>query len=287
MHKILPGRVRKVSLIIAAVALAGLGSAFAQEMVYPQDADWWTGSCYQYGRQQNGEIEWRDPNIGRLSGWTKFDLSPITDTVTVTGVRLHYRVEVASGSPAVSIRRIWLDPVLDDGEGTYSAIETGQELGIGMGAPGWQSLSLNADGVRHVQSCLEQGWVALGFWSKSLSTNWARAYGHSGSDRPYLVVNYTTAGVAEPGTTELPFGIAVWPSVVSNGRAELRYSGIAGAVARAVVYDATGRELLTENLSVGQSGGAVSLDLRELDPGVYFARLETGDRTVTGKFLVQ
>lgn len=275
-----PKAVTLLAFVLAAGAAAGRDG---EVTVYPQDSDWWTGVCYEYGRQQSGEIEWWQPELTRHNGWVKFDLAAIPDTVEVTSARLHYRVTAGTGSPQASIRKCAVDPVPNEGPAIYSSINSGAEFGTGDGYSGWHTVYLNAQGVAHVQECLARDWVAFGFRAVGTGTNWARAVGHSGQDRPYLVLNCVAQAVAEPRAGAPLLAFDVRPSVTSGGRVEVvPGAGLAGP-ARLVLVDAAGRAVLEQ--AVEPSGAR--LDLRGVKPGAWFVLLEAAGQTAVRKLLVQ
>ena len=53
------------------------------------------------------------------------------------------------------------------------------------------------------------------------------------------------------------------------------------------VYDALGRCVLSQALSVGRQASIATLDLRSLPAGVYLAKLTAGSQTTTRKFVIQ
>jgi len=53
------------------------------------------------------------------------------------------------------------------------------------------------------------------------------------------------------------------------------------------IYDAAGRQVRNQALSVGRGASSVVLDLRSMDPGVYMVKLQSGDFATTQKLAVQ
>ncbi len=80
--------------------------------------------------------------------------------------------------------------------------------------------------------------------------------------------------------------LAVLPNPLALGYAVLHYSLPRTSQASVSIYDATGRAVLVRSLGLTRSG-STTLDLRSLSAGVYLARLESDNYTLTHKLVVE
>ncbi|MEO0079118.1 MAG: kelch repeat-containing protein [candidate division WOR-3 bacterium] len=81
-------------------------------------------------------------------------------------------------------------------------------------------------------------------------------------------------------------GITIVPNPLSNGRAVLRYNLPKAGPVRLVIYDVTGRDVLSSSF-VASHSGAATLDLRSLSAGVYLVKLDADGYRTTQKLTVE
>jgi hypothetical protein len=105
---------------------------------------------------------------------------------------------------------------------------------------------------------------------------------------------YEVAAGAQPnrdgvtaGSTELgKVSFAIAPNPLSGGLATVRYSLPKAGLATLTVFDVAGRTVLSQTMAAGRSGTA-SLDLRELEAGVYLVKVTTEGFSTTQKLVVE
>jgi len=81
-------------------------------------------------------------------------------------------------------------------------------------------------------------------------------------------------------------GIAIAPNPLIGGYATVRYSLPKAGLATLNVYDVTGRTVLSQTLAAGRTGTA-SLDLRQLEAGVYLVKVQADGFATTQKLVVE
>ena len=80
--------------------------------------------------------------------------------------------------------------------------------------------------------------------------------------------------------------LCVSPNPLAGGLATVRYSLPKAGPAAIYIYDVTGRTVIPRTMAAGRTG-AVSLDLREFEAGVYLVKVTTKGFSTTQKLVVQ
>jgi hypothetical protein len=91
-----------------------------------------------------------------------------------------------------------------------------------------------------------------------------------------------TAGVTEIGSVSF----AIAPNPLSGGFATVRYSLPKAGLATLNVFDVAGRTVLNQTIAAGRTGTA-SLDLRQLEAGVYLVKVTAAGFSTTQKLVVE
>ena len=206
--------------------------------------------------------------------WAKFDLSSIPDSSSILAVSLHwYQYEIFSYDIEVAAKLVNCDPVVTSAESLFYAILNGTTAtGIeSCNGTGWKEGELDDFGRRHVASCLDQDWVALGIheWNEAEG---GHGYGTEGGDlAPYLRIEYTSSGTREaPSILARQPDLALTPNPTTGRFITVRYNVTTDTPGKLTLRDVLGRTV--KSITLGTSG-VTRLDLRGLSPGVYMASL--------------
>ncbi len=163
--------------------------------VYPNNADYWTGTCTTSSKTQNSIVEAHY----QTAGWMKFDISSIPSGVVIDSVVFHGYVNDTNW-PYWSITPVSNDPVSTDAATLNSDIRDEASSGYylhqnesGSFATGWKTYTLGGDIVSDVTNSLSQGWFAIGIASRDNSdTYYIKFDGWNETNKPYLTIAYHT-----------------------------------------------------------------------------------------------
>ncbi len=131
------------------------------------------------------------------AAYAKFDLSTIPDSsIVILRAQLQcYQYEVNSTPVRTRCTRLSSDPDLASNENLHSAVMNGYVLAeTSFSDTGWITYDLGDSGVKMLQGCLQQNWIALGIRPVAGA---ATSYGSNGDNRrARLRIIY--AGTSEP-----------------------------------------------------------------------------------------
>ena len=171
-------------------------SNLTQAMVYPQSADYWTGTCTTTAKT---DVSYIRSYGGGEQGWMKFDISSIPAGSTINWVKFHGYVTLTN-YPYWSITPMALDPVTATAADIYAAATAGSVTGVAYSynnetstfAPGWHDYLLGATVNADLGSALAQGWFSVGIYERDgIDTYYLELDGWNETNVPYLEIDYS------------------------------------------------------------------------------------------------
>jgi len=162
--------------------------------VGPQASDYWTGTCDATTKTEVSQINVLSGGAGP-HGWAQFDLSGTTlpPGATITGASLNWFINTQD-CPYFFITDVAVDPVTAAAADLFAAITGGTLYADHSYCPGdgWNSISLNGDGITDLQTNWGTGVFALGFYEYEGYGSYAfNADGWAEANPPYLEITYT------------------------------------------------------------------------------------------------
>jgi hypothetical protein len=162
--------------------------------IYPEDVAMWTGNT-EGTTKTDGEINTVFPNVG----WAVFDINSIPGDAIVNSVRFYGYVNATNWPYWSATAMGTVNPVSDDAGTIYNQIQDNYNQGTAYifsneastFSPGWHSYSLdpNSNYLADFNAVRSQGWFAMGFIDRDLSTTYYVNFdGHNTLNPPYLVV---------------------------------------------------------------------------------------------------
>ncbi len=166
------------------------------DTLYPQSADYWTGTTDGTTKTDISEVRTIDPELG----WMAFDISSIPSDATVTGISLNGYVNATSW-PYWSVTPMPDNPVTGSASTIYSDALAGYDQGMAYVysdesssfTTGWHTYSLENGAVSDLQAAIigSQGWFATGIVDRDFSTSYYINFdGWNEPNVPYIVVDY-------------------------------------------------------------------------------------------------
>jgi hypothetical protein len=163
--------------------------------VYPQNMNYWTGTCNSTFKTQVSLVNGYYQEVG----WMVFDLSGIPASTIITDIEFNGYL-YANNWPYWSITPMeGVNPVTADAATIYNQIVAGYTQGTaysfnqepGTLVNGWISRELGNDATNDLQSALSEGWFAIGIVDWDFSTSYYVDFqGWAESNEPYLVVTF-------------------------------------------------------------------------------------------------
>jgi hypothetical protein len=163
--------------------------------VYPQNSNYWTGTCNASSKTQVSLVNAGGANVG----WMAFDISSIPNNATINSIEFHGYL-YNNAWPYWSITPMGsVNPVTGGASAIYSQVSNNYLEGTaysynvesGTLANTWLTRALETTAPADMQSALAQDWFAIGIveWEFSASyyvyfQGWAEA------NKPYLKVYY-------------------------------------------------------------------------------------------------
>jgi hypothetical protein len=188
--------------------------------VYPQSADYWTGTTNASSKTQVSLVDGRNTT----DGWMKFDISAIPDSANVTSVTFHGYVN-STIWPWWSITPMPIDPVTATAADVFSAIQTGEDDGIAYlysdessGYTTGQKTYPLVEGniISDFNAALSSGWFAIGISSRDNNTSYYITFdGWNEANPPYLEVMYEYL---------IPVELTSFTANVSNNSVNLKWN---------------------------------------------------------------
>ncbi len=189
-HKGLSFRLLAAALFLAATGLA------TEVYVYPAHALYSTGRVMEsngtYHKHNHEVMYGKDAPDSKWQGFFRFDLSGLSESLSVESAVLEYRAASVSNPPPHSvITHLTVDPWSATGASLWQAITGGEVVAPDMAhGRGRIERPLNAAGLAAVQAGIAQGWVALGVHKWDTSNTWGHILGFpSGPNSPRLRLN--------------------------------------------------------------------------------------------------
>ena len=100
--------------------------------------------------------------------------------------------------------------------------------------------------------------------------------------RGYVCTN-TTTGVDENSLTEIS-KINLYPNPASD-KMYLSFNSSSSNNAEIFIYDAVGKEVFKEKTKLISGNNIKSIEVKNLDNGIYFMKIKNGENQVTQKFI--
>lgn len=166
----------------------------APTLLYPQSADYWTGTTDGTTKTQNSLVIGMDAE----DGWFMFDVSSIPPGSLITSITFHGYV-YETDWPYWSLTPLYLDPLTASAADLATAITNGEGSGVAYAynnesssfAPGWHSYLLEGTANQDLQAALSQGWFAVGMASRDNSPSYFIKFeGWNETNIPYLEVEW-------------------------------------------------------------------------------------------------
>ena len=163
--------------------------------IYPQNSDYWTGTCNSTTKTDISEVRGRDQE----DGWLVFDLSSLPNSTSVSSIKFY-------GYVNDTYWPYWsLTPMgtIDPRTATASEIKTYVEANSAQGvayvysdesssfSAGWHNWTLEPQANIDLQNAISQGWFACGMDSRNNSSSyWIEFDGWAQTNKPYLEIIY-------------------------------------------------------------------------------------------------
>ncbi len=169
------------------------GRAIAE--VYPQSANYWTGTTNGTSFTQTSMIQ----GMNLEDGWAMFDVSGIPNGAIINSVVYNAYVNYTY-YPYWSVTPCTLDPLTSTAAALSAHIEANSAQGVAYAynnesstfAVGWHAYTLTAAACTDLAASLAQGWFATGMCSRDNSTSfYIYLDGWNEANPPYLVVDYS------------------------------------------------------------------------------------------------
>jgi hypothetical protein len=187
--------------------------------VYPQNVNYWTGTCNQTTKTQVSLVNGIEYEVG----WMVFDVSGIPLGATINSITFNGYVYDSSW-PYWSITPMGsINPITGLASDIYTQISSNYLQTIaysyntepGNIPPGNISRVLGNTATTDLQNTIPQGWFAIGITEWELSTSyWVYFQGWAEANKPYLTVDYTVPTAHDVGTQSVDLPGLVTPGVV-------------------------------------------------------------------------
>jgi hypothetical protein len=169
----------------------------ATDTLYPQSADYWTGTTDGTTKTQVSLVNTVDPELG----WMTFDISSIPSQATITAITLGGYVNAAnwpywSATPMGSVY-----PVTASASEINTQVLSGYDQGVAYVysnesstfGTGWHNYPMESGAVPDLQAAVtsSQGWFATGIVDRDFSTSYYVNFdGWAEANPPYIIVDY-------------------------------------------------------------------------------------------------
>ena len=174
--------------------------------VYPQNANYWTGTCNTTTKTDVSEVR----GLNTEDGWFIFDVSGIPDGATINAITFHGYVNSTNWPYWSATPMGTVNPISDPAFTIKAQIEVSSGQGIAYVfadesssfSPGWHSYTFGPQALIDLQVALAQDWFSVGMDSRDNSSSyWINWDGWNQVNDPYLEIDYTF---------QLTNEIAVW-----------------------------------------------------------------------------
>jgi len=187
--------------------------------VYPQNANYWTGTCNATTKTQVSLVN----AIEFETGWMVFDISGIPLGATINSITF-YGYLYANNFPYWSITPMGsVNPITGTASEINTQISNNYQSGtaysfnqeVGTLTNGWLSRPLLTTATTDLQNAIPQGWFAIGFTDWDFFASYYVDFeGWAEANKPYLVVDYTVPAAHDVGTESVDVPGIVSPGVV-------------------------------------------------------------------------
>ncbi len=164
--------------------------------VYPQNADYWTGTCNSTAKTEVSLVNAGNNDLG----WMAFDISAIPDNVTIVSLTF-YGYVYNNVWPWWSITPMGtVNPVTDGAAAIYNQVSNNYQQGTAYSFNeepgdlpiGWLDRELGTTATSDMQNALVQDWFAIGIVDFDFSPSWFIYFqGWAENNVPYLNVVYS------------------------------------------------------------------------------------------------
>ena len=196
-------------------------------IVYPQNSNYWTGTCNSSTKTQVSLVN----AGGNNAGWMAFNISPIPDDATIISV-IFYGYLYANNYPYWSITPMGsVNPVTASAAAIYNQVSNNYSQGTaysynqesGTLTNGWINRTLGTTAPSDLQTRLGQNWFAIGIvdWDFNASY-YVNFQGWAETNKPYLKVVYEYINVTNPinvtatPTSDSQINIDFTPNAANN-----------------------------------------------------------------------
>jgi hypothetical protein len=166
--------------------------------IYPQNADYWTGTCNSSTKTQVSLVN----GINTEVGWMAFDVSSIVNDPTTVIESVVFNGYLYSNNwPYWSITPMGsVNPITGTASAINSQVSNNYQSGTaysfnqesGTITNGWLQRTLEGTAVSDMENSLSQGWFAIGVVDWDFSTSYYVEFqGWAEANRPYLTVTYS------------------------------------------------------------------------------------------------
>lgn len=250
--------------------------------VYPQLADYWSGSTNATSKTEISLAHAVGDNIER--GWIKYDISSIPTEATILNV-IFCGYIYETNWPEWSITALTNDPVTSSASDIWNEIANGSAQGIAYSYSnesisftfGWHEYILGNTAIADFTAAMSQGWFAVGTY------NWAgnqyfpvKIHGWNETNLPYLIVDYEVSNSVDDSLLNQ---LTIFPNPTEdtvNVNSDIVIKSIS-------IYNQTGQLIVTKQTNAKQ----INLDLTHYNQGIYFLRLGTEKGMMSEKIIIQ
>jgi hypothetical protein len=167
--------------------------------VFPQNSDYWTGTCNSTTKTQTSLVN----AAGNNAGWMAFDLSPIVNDPTLQILEVvFYGYLYNNAWPYWSITPMGsVNPVTGTASAIYSQVSNNYQEGVAysynqesgtLPNNAWLIRPLGNNVNTDLKNAVTQGWFAIGIVDWDFSSSWYVYFqGWAEANKPYLKVTYS------------------------------------------------------------------------------------------------
>ncbi len=257
--------------------------------MYPNNANWWTGTIHTYGNTPTVYTETDiydayddemiigkgnyDPWYGYYESddcyhsWAKFNLTTLPSTCLST-VSFHFYTADDAGVIGsgcfmnFNVKPLAYDPVPSSNATVLADIRDGSLYGsfslTSATESGWQNLTLNATATSDFIASIPTGWFGLGLSTTGIASGhydflWIRAHSHA--NKPYILVDYPLL-TTQPVTT----------NICTNGSGSFTVGANATSPSYLWQYSTNGGSTWLSTVGVSQCSGQTTNTLTITNP---------------------
>ena len=165
------------------------------DSLYPQNVNYWTGSCNSSAKTDISEIRTISPELG----WMTFDISSIPANAVILSLTFNGYVNEANWPYWSATPMGTVNPLTDNASVISNQVQnnTGEDVAYiysdegSSFTTGWHSYQMGNGAIPDLQNALGQGWYSVGIYDRDASTTYYINFdGWNEPNPPYLVVSY-------------------------------------------------------------------------------------------------